>query len=216
MMLDWPLLQSALCTQEFKHGIVTSSLDTRSGKTLHSKFSSSRSSKSLISARTHLPPFLDDDNPSKHTMIMAVTMGTDQIQLLIKNINHFCSSRLHTPLLQMCQKLAGATACDLHKLQQHIGYHPSSRSQQTELMHRQKSHSLRYVKQASCHLDTHPQECPIWWWLVEIQCTTKSPKQDFRIQITSLISNPQLTIEANWLTYYQITLNNSSQNLLGH
>jgi hypothetical protein len=29
------------------------------------------------------------------------------------------------------------------------------------LMHRQKSHSLRYVKQASCHLDTHPQECPI-------------------------------------------------------
>ncbi len=107
MMLDWPSLQSALCNQEFKHGIVTSSLDTRSGKTLHSKFSSSRSSKSLISARTHLPPFLDDDNPSKHTKIMAVTMGTDQIQLLIKNINHFCSSRLNAPLLQMWQKLAG-------------------------------------------------------------------------------------------------------------
>ncbi len=134
------MLQSALCTQEFKHGIVTRSLDTRSGKTLHSKFSSSRSSKSLISARKHLPPFLDDDNPSKHTKIMAVTMGTDQIQLLIKNINHFCSSRLNTPLLQMCQKLAGPTACDLlHKLQQHIGHHPSSRSQQTEMMHRQKS-----------------------------------------------------------------------------
>lgn len=125
------------------------------------KFSSSRSSKSLISARTHLRPFLDDDNPSKHTKIMAVTMGTDQIQLLIKNINHFCSSRRSTPLLQTCQKLAGPTAYDLHKLQEHIGHHPSSRSQQTELMHRQTSHSLRYVKQASCHLDTHPQECPL-------------------------------------------------------